>query len=114
MIGDTEYFKTNDCTVVRPTQDNTLVPIFVSIGYTSIGVNYVKFVFAPSYDSNDADKEVPLTMGLPSADMNYEDLAFSQKNAFIGFTGVTSDFGLPVNKLGVAYFLCAPLIDSDE
>ena len=53
-------------------------------------------------------------MGLPSADMNYEDLAFSHKNAFIGFTGVTSEFGLPVNKLGVAYFLCAPLIDSDE
>ena len=41
-------------------------------------------------------------------DTEFVNLPFSQQNAFIGFQGVTSRFGLPINQLGVVRFTCAP------
>lgn len=110
-IGDYEYYKTNfdTCTVYRPTKDGELVMIFISIGYVgNQGVVYIQMTFAPDYKNSRPNQEVNLTVGKQRLDMDFVNLAFSHKNAFIGFTGVTSDFGLPINKLGVVYFLCAP------
>ena len=89
-MGDSEFYKTNDCPVLRPIQEEGNVPIFISLGYTNKGVNYVNLVFAPSYDVDDPDKEVDLKIGQISTDMEFVNLAFSQQNAFMGFTGITS------------------------
>ena len=51
VIGDPEFYKENDCPVLRPTSTKPLVPVFVSIGYTNKGVNFINFVFAPSYEN---------------------------------------------------------------
>ena len=83
------------------------MPIYINIGYTDRGVNFLSIIFAPSYDNSDSDKEYDLTIGKVSAGMDFENLAFSQKNAFIGFTGSTSPYGLSINKLGVVTFTCA-------
>lgn len=39
--------------------------------------------------------------------MEFVNSAFSQQFAFMGFHGVNSDFGLPINQLGVIKFTCA-------
>lgn len=77
VIGDTEYYKANDCTVFRPTQGRDLVPIFISIGHTKKGVNYVNLVFAPSYDKEDPDNELDMKLGITSTEMEFTNLAFS-------------------------------------
>jgi len=38
--------------------------------------------------------------------MEFVNLAFSESNAFMGFHGVSSKVGSPINKLGVVYFSC--------
>ena len=64
MIGDPEYYKSNDCPVLRPTSTKDLVPVFISIGYTNKGVNFVNFLFAPSYEKTvDQSEKVDLKIG---------------------------------------------------
>ena len=78
VIGDTEYFKTNDCPVFLSDSNEGLVPIFMSIGYGSnSGVNYLAFVFAPSYDNQDSEKETSLKVGKVDSDMTFVNLSFS-------------------------------------
>ena len=38
--------------------------------------------------------------------MTFINYAFSQQSAFMGFVGVTSELGLPINQIGVVYFKC--------
>ena len=116
VIGDDEYASKNDCEVYKPTEDSDeLIAIYINIGYTEKrGVNYFNLVFAPNYDNQDTELEVSFEVGSPETDMDFINLAFSQQSSFIGFQGVTSDFGLPLNKLGVVTFTCAEVIVNES
>ena len=44
--------------------------------------------------------------------MDFVNIVFTQSHAFIGFRGVSSQFGLPINMLGIVDFTCAkPVFD---
>ena len=83
------------------------MPVFITIGYNTEGVNFLSMIFAPDYDNEDPKEEVRFEVGYSENDMNFVNLAFSQQNSFIGFMGVTSSLGLSINELGVVFFTCA-------
>ena len=105
------YQDSDYCTTVRPSDpsgnDQDLVPIYITIGYESTrGVNFIQLVFAPTYDNTDSNLESSITLGVTNSSMDFVNLAFTQKNAFLGFIGVTSEYGRPINMLGAITFVC--------
>ena len=119
VIGDSTYAENNDCPTYQPSvgaSGKNLVPIFLSIGYLeNKGVNFVSLVFAPDYRNLNPALETSYSMGLFSKEMDFVNIAFTQQNAFMGFKGVRSDFGWPINMLGIVEFTCAkPVVDDNN
>ena len=72
----------------------------------------MSLVFATDYENQDPALETSLSVGVFSDEMDFVNIAFTQQNAFMGFKGVHSDFGWPINMLGIVEFTCAkPVVD---
>ena len=63
IIGDKAFARDNECPIYKLPENRDLVVIFMNIGFTPRGVNFVSFVFAPTYDNGDDSLEVKVDVG---------------------------------------------------
>ena len=123
VIGDSTYQDTDKCQVYAPAkgENGTMVPLYITIGHQpNNGINYISLAFRKSYsdsasqDSTGLTRTVNLEIGSTDSTTELISLAFSQSSQLIGFLGVTSEYGLPINKLGVVTFTCSQVqVDQD-